>query len=1292
MISHRRGFAVAAAALVGLPLAVSAVVIAALVIASALGATIDASRWRDAVAERLGQAVGRTVTLQGPLQLQLGRQLSLRIGGVRLPSPPGFSTADFVSIGEARARIDVFDALRDRWRWRSVDAADIGLQLERDADGRGNWEPAVRSERSVLQALARIDVDQLLLRTLVVHYRDAPGATPRRIAVDEVSGSGGPQHPLRLELRGRSETFVAYSLKLYGGPLSHFETDAEPWPFSLDVKTDGARLRARGQADAQRRRVQFQLDADAADTASITRLFGTGLPPFGAGSLHAQVRADAQVIEATQVWARLGESDVSGQLVLNLAGHRPRLGGALSAGTLDLRPMWADEELGDAQAPNPAPQPDIKLRQALAIDVDVQLKVARWLGLPVELGAAVFAVRADAHGAQVPMSATLAGIALTGQLDLDMAVSTPGFALQLGADDAVIDELVRELTGTQLMAGTLARVDLRLQGRGATAAALRRSLDLSVTVADARLTLRQAEGARPIDLRLDTLALAARDGTRLRGQAHGRLHGERASLSLRGGTLADLQNLRAMPFDAELLLAQARLRVAGVFATPGDAPQTVLNFDFAAPRSGDLSRWLPVAPGSALPIALRGGVRRADGAWRLDATTLQLGSSRLNIDAHRRWADGSPLTVASVRGPLLDLPELLSLRAASPVPQAAGPRLDAPIAAFAPGLPDIELRLDVDRVRLGRTDLLDLNLVALLREAQLVAAPVRGRLAGAAFSARAEIDGREAAPQASLELSTGPIDIGLLLHELGVAEGFTGRTEGLQLNVQGRGATPREFAAGASMQARWRGGHLTLPGAAQRALAELRVDELLITAPAGEPVRVRLDGALDDSAVKIEIATGTLADFTQDAARLPFALRAQAAGLRLGLDGEVTLPLGREASLVLTADGERLDTLSPLARVDLPAWGPWSLSAPIRATASGYELRGLLAQVGQSRLQGEGRLDIDGPRPRLQLQLAASHIQLDDFPPPPTPTDPPAPLPTQGEGLRAAAARLAGRTDSVLSAKFLRRFDASIDVKAEQVLSGTDRLAHGELHLELEHGKLRLDPVLVNLPGGSMRLAIAYDLKESELDFAVSSSIERFDYGIIARRLRRADDLKGLFSMNLDISGTAPSLAAILPHANGHLDFAVWPADLSGGAFNLWSANLVLSVLPLIDPGSKSEVNCIVGRFDLDNGKMSSDKMLIDTSRLRIRGSGHADLASEELAFVFRPRAKGFAMFRLQTPLRVSGTLTDQRLYFARSDALESTLRWIASPILWPIERLTLGPLPADGADLCSDPLRVRLP
>jgi len=343
--------------------------------------------------------------------------------------------------------------------------------------------------------------------------------------------------------------------------------------------------------------------------------------------------------------------------------------------------------------------------------------------------------------------------------------------------------------------------------------------------------------------------------------------------------------------------------------------------------------------------------------------------------------------------------------------------------------------------------------------------------------------------------------------------------------------------------------------------------------------------------------------------------------------------------------------------------------------------------VGRSRLSGSGKLDLGGPRPHLDVQVTAPSIQLDDFPMPERLSEPLVP-PADGRALRQAAGRMAGRTEKLLSTAFLHRLDATIDVQANEVLSGTDRLADGALRLKLEGGRLQLDPVVVNLPGGAVRLSVAYDLKGTELEFAAAASIERLDYGIIARRLGRANDLRGLFSLNLELAGKAPSLDTIMRNANGKVDFAVWPTELRSGVFNLWSVNLVLRLLPLIDPGGRPEVNCIVGRFDLDHGTLSDDKILIDTSAVRIRGAGRANLATEELEFVFRPRAKGFALFRLQTPLRVTGTLDDQRFGFERSDVVESVLRLIASPILLPIERFTLGPLPRDGADVCTDPLR----
>ncbi len=827
---------------------------------------------------------------------------------------------------------------------------------------------------------------------------------------------------------------------------------------------------------------------------------------------------------------------------------------------------------------------------------------------------------------------------------------------------------------------------MQLGGRGETLGAWVQDLEASAAMAAVNVSHPSGHAGGAVAFKLDSLKLSARRGERVRGSARGALRGERVAVSMLAGRLPDMLRGPALPIELELAAAPATLHIATDLASLATSQDWAVSFDFHARRSGELARWLGVAAESTLPVAARGRMRMTDAAWQLDATSLQLGRSDLTIDATGPRAAGGAGLSASVHSALLDVPELSTLR---PVARPDR-RVDFPTPVIPIGLADADLELDLQQVLLGRTVIRDIGLVARIRQGQLLPTPVRGRVASTPFDGMVELDLRGDAPQARLDLSSREVDVGPLLHELGVAEDIIdGHADALQLSLQGRGRDWRDLIENAEMQAQLVGGHIGVRAASQRPVAEIRLRDAIMIASPGQALRARLDGTLDRTPVHIELSSGTLAELLRDTRHLPFVLAAQAADTRLTLDGEVALPLGREADLRLQISGERLDSLGELSRVELPAWGPWSIAGPIRMTPAGYEVQGLQVRVGQSRLSGYGQLDLGGPRPHLTLQVAAPSIQLDDFPLPQRLTDPPEQPPSQGDGLRGTASALAGRADRLLSARFLRRVDASIDVQAKEVLAGTDRLADGSLRLKLREGRLDLDPAVVNLPGGSLRLSMSYDLKGSELDFAMAADVERFDYGIIARRLRRADDLRGLFSMHMKLQGRAPSLDTLLRNANGQLDIAVWPTELRSGVFNLWSVNLVLTLLPMIDPRAPSEVNCVVGRFDLKDGLISDDKIIIDTTGVRIRGAGQANLATEELSFVFRPRAKGFALFRLQNPLRVTGTLFDQRVGLDSRDTFESTLRLIASPILWPIERFTLGPLPRDGADICTDPLRA---
>jgi hypothetical protein len=342
-------------------------------------------------------------------------------------------------------------------------------------------------------------------------------------------------------------------------------------------------------------------------------------------------------------------------------------------------------------------------------------------------------------------------------------------------------------------------------------------------------------------------------------------------------------------------------------------------------------------------------------------------------------------------------------------------------------------------------------------------------------------------------------------------------------------------------------------------------------------------------------------------------------------------------------------------------------------------------RLGNSRLRADAELDLTGQRPQLDLRVVSARVELDDFPRPPRAAQEQRPQ----RSAIGTARDVTQLTGELLVAQWLRGFDANVDVHASEVVSSDGLVAEAALRARLNQGRLDVGPATLTLPGGSARLSMSSELKANGLDFALAADVDRFDYGFIAAGKGGGAEWHGLVSTRLQLHGSAPSLDAIPLHARGQVDLAVWPNDLRTGQFDLWTVNLLLRVTNLFMPTTPSRLNCIVGRFNFNDGLITEDQLIIDTAAVRIRGAGQVDLESEELDFVFRPRAKGFAVFRLQQPLRVTGTVSDQRIGTDPRDTPEAVLRLIGSPILWPLERLTLGPLPRDGADVCTDPLRA---
>jgi uncharacterized protein involved in outer membrane biogenesis len=933
------------------------------------------------------------------------------------------------------------------------------------------------------------------------------------------------------------------------------------------------------------------------------------------------------------------------------------------------------------------------------MDADLTLSVGRWLSLPGEVRDAQLGVKLEEGVLRAPVQATIAQVPLKGEAQIDGKAQVPSVSVELGAQHTRLGGLAALLAGIQGMQGDLDQFRFRVAGRGETLGELTRGVDVRLSIENSRLTYGNVEGGRPVDLRLALLDIRLPSGKPLSGRITGTLVGEPFQAQISAADLPTLARTLRSPLALSARATGATLRVEGTLAMPEANTGTDIAFRLSAPRAGDVARWLGLSPTAQASARVEGKVTIRQDEWRLSGFAFRLGRTAINAEVARVGIGRQPLIKARLDVDQIDVQELESMLP-PPKPQPAvpaarsGSTLDIPILPQGIDLTDADVEVRVRQAGTAPAEVRDATFTGRIREGRMTPSPFSAQVAGVPFSGAVALDLRGQVPEASLWLAAGPVDAGRLLRDLKVAQGIDAQVEAMRVQLIGRGSRLAEMLDRSALDADLDSGSLTLRDPAGKPLVAVAVSKGNVVAAPGQPVKLGIDGAIDRTPVTIRVETGAVRDFLRTGSKVPFALEASAAGARLDLTGKVSVPIAQlRGELELRIGGERLDTLNELARVQLPPWGPWSIGGQFATTANGYEVPDLQLRVRDGHLVGRGKYASGTLRPRVDVSLTAPRIQLDDFKfgawsPFDKKPQAVADKPLDVEAMRAKAKEAAAQGQRLLSPETLRRLDAFLDVKVAEVLSGQDHLGSGTLHAQLADGRLEFGPAEVNVPGGSAMLSAAYEPTDRDVAVQAQMRVDRFDYGILARRAKPGTDLAGSFSLRFDLSARAPTIDALMSRADGRIDVAVWPQNMRSGIFDLWAVNVFVALVPAVDPAAESKVNCAIGRFDLRSGKLTHDAILIDTSRMRVAGEGRVDFASETMAFKLAPRAKTAQFFSLSTPIQVTGKLTDFKIGVAPGGVAETTVRFLTSLFVVPVQRLTEGQVPRDGADVCTNAMR----
>ena len=474
---------------------------------------------------------------------------------------------------------------------------------------------------------------------------------------------------------------------------------------------------------------------------------------------------------------------------------------------------------------------------------------------------------------------------------------------------------------------------------------------------------------------------------------------------------------------------------------------------------------------------------------------------------------------------------------------------------------------------------------------------------------------------------------------------------------------------------------------------QFKIDECTGDMLPGKPFVLLMKGKLVGEPYVTTIEIGSLQELVEDN-RSRMEIKTEIAKTQFDFAGSLDLARAlRSMQLNATVTGERLDSLNGLLDLDLPPLKSYKAGAQLAMRRDRIELTDLVLQVGKSKLTGKMTADRSGAKPDVAIDLNSPLIQLNDFELgdwSPEKDDAGQPEGSQNRDKKTETAKSDNDNSStdqaveeLLSPKVLARFNARMNVKAEKVMSGADALGSGVLTVTLKDGQFSLDPVKLNIPGGSFSMAAALKPDPRAPEASLRMLMKNFDFGVLVRRANPKADMGGTVNLDVDLKSSANSFEKLMANSNGYFDFSGRLENLEAGIIDLWAVNIIAAVATGKDK-KPSEINCAIGRWTMKDGLLTPNIFMIDTTKIRICGKGQVDFKKETIDLKMAPTPKKPEFFSLATPMEVRGKFADFGVGIQAGGLIGTTVRFIASPVTVPLRRLFSQDLPGDGSDVCG--------
>jgi hypothetical protein len=604
---------------------------------------------------------------------------------------------------------------------------------------------------------------------------------------------------------------------------------------------------------------------------------------------------------------------------------------------------------------------------------------------------------------------------------------------------------------------------------------------------------------------------------------------------------------------------------------------------------------------------------------------------------------------------------------------------------------NLDIDLEVKQLTIMGKSIKDLTLKAIVDDGSIDEAPFTAIFKTSSLVGHFSFQEAGSLPLIKTRLDSRSFNIGAFLKEFKFAENIEMQIAEVSTDLSTKGRTLGELADNLTFTSTSKDGIYVFESNTGARLP-IQLHHSTISLTPGDGLQVHLRGEVRSNPIDIALQFENYrAKSGKGVEDVSLSSVITLAGGRIELDGKVPVPIKKEGVMLSgQLSSKQLSGFNDLLGLELPEVGPLTMAATLHVVPSGYRLQELLVNVGTSSLTGEIEVDTISEPPELTVNLQANTIQLDDFKFERKQPENVSQIPGQQKDMQNVDENKKKKR-KLIDQKVLESYNAKINIQVRDVFSGKDHLGRGNLSIEQQGGTFKVMPLHLNLPGGTATFSFSVEPDDDETRrYVINMEIRDLDYGTVGRWFKPDTDLKGILHLRSSLTSKSPDLKNIIAGSTGYIDFSIQPEKLRSGVIDFWAVNFFTYLVPYFTPKNESVINCAAARFSIEDGILHDEDLLIDTTRIQVKGKVGIDFNKKWIDALFRSKPKRPQFFSLTTPIKINGKLSNFKGSVPPGGVLGTVIRNAASVVTVPLQWVFKKKVPKDGTANCTQLFEAR--